>query len=167
MTKSGFEAMNNAQAEAGKPLYANPRNAAAGAVRQKDPAVTASRPLEIFIYQLGWCDGSRPESHHEILAWLADFGFRINPEIARHDTLTSAYERTQWWAQQRERLDYDIDGCVLKVDDTRNWERLGVVGREPRWATAFKFPAAAADHEAARHRSERGPHRRAEPVRHS
>lgn len=151
MTKTGFEAMNAAigeenlvrEAAGRKPLslYANPRNAAAGAVRQKDPSVTAGRPLEIFIYQLGWCDGPRPQDHHEILAWLAEMGFRINPDIAIHDSMAAAFARIQWWGQQRERLDYDIDGAVLKVDDTRDWERLGVVGREPRWATAFKFAA--------------------------
>jgi DNA ligase (NAD+) len=140
MTKSGFEAMNVAQAEAGKPLYSNPRNAAAGAVRQKNPAITASRPLEIFLYQLGWCEGTHPRSHYETLQWFAEMGLRINPAIAQHTTIASAYERTQWWGQQRERLDYDIDGSVLKVDDTRDWERLGAVGREPRWAIAYKFP---------------------------
>ena len=140
MTKSGFEAMNVAQAEAGKALYSNPRNAAAGAVRQKNPAITASRPLDIFLYQLGWCEGTSPRSHYETLQWFAGMGLRINPAILQHTTLESAYERTQWWGQQRERLDYDIDGAVLKVDDTRDWERLGAVGREPRWAIAFKFP---------------------------
>lgn len=150
MTKSGFEAMNQAIGEANeqrvregkKPtaLYANPRNAAAGSVRQKDPAVTAGRPLDIFIYQLGWCAGPHPQSHREILSWLAEMGFRVNPEIAQHGSLEDAYRRIQWWGEQRERLDYDIDGAVLKLDDTRDWERLGVVGREPRWATAFKFP---------------------------
>ncbi len=150
MTRSGFEAMNGAIGEANlereregrKPLalYANPRNAAAGSVRQKDPAVTAGRPLAIFIYQLGWCDGPRPNSHHETLRWLAELGFRVNPEIRRHDSLDSAYERIQWWGRERERLDYDIDGTVLKVDAIADWETLGAVGREPRWATAFKFP---------------------------
>jgi len=150
MTRSGFEAMNQAIGlaneqrviEGKKPtaLYANPRNAAAGSVRQLDPAITAGRPLDIFIYQLGWCDGPHPQSHREILSWLAEMGFRVNPEIAQHGSLEDAYRRIEWWGEQRERLDYDIDGAVLKLDDTRDWERLGVVGREPRWATAFKFP---------------------------
>ena len=150
MTKSGFEAMNAAigeanqhlEAEGKKPrsLYANPRNAAAGSVRQKDPSVTAGRPLAMFMYQLGWVEGARPESHHETLAWLREMGFNINPETRIHGSVAEAYERIEWWGHQRERLDYDIDGTVLKLDDTREWERLGVVGREPRWATAFKFP---------------------------
>ena len=150
MPKSGFETMNAAIGEENilrarddkkpLPLYANPRNAAAGSVRQKDPKVTANRPLAIFVYQLGWCDGPRPDSHHEILAWLNEMGFRSNPEARSHTTLAGVRERIHWWGSQRERLDYDIDGVVLKIDDTRDWERLGVVGREPRWATAFKFP---------------------------
>ncbi len=141
MTKSGFEAMNAERADRGEPLFANPRNAAAGAVRQLDPRVTAQRPLSIFIYQLGWVEGDTvPTSHYEILQWLSQMGFRTNPEARRHDDLASAMERIKWWGEQRERLDYDIDGVVLKIDDTRAWDELGVVGREPRWATAFKFP---------------------------
>lgn len=151
MTKSGFLAMNagigeqNLQREAeGKkalPLYANPRNAAAGSVRQKDPTVTAGRPLAMFIYQLGWIDGgTRPQSHHGILQWLAEMGFPVNPEARTHASVEDAFERIQWWGRERERLDYDIDGTVLKLDDTRAWDELGYVGREPRWATAFKFP---------------------------
>lgn len=150
MSRSGFEAMNAAIGEenlerekAGrKPLslYANPRNAAAGSVRQKDPSVTASRPLAMFIYQLGWCEGPHPDSHHEILAWLKEMGFNINPEVRLHPGLDDVHSRIQWWGAQRERLDYDIDGVVLKIDDTPEWDALGYVGREPRWATAFKFP---------------------------
>ena len=150
MSKAGFEAMNAAIGEANiererdakKPfsLYANPRNAAAGSVRQKDPAVTAGRPLAMFMYQVGWVDGARPDSHHETLLWLRGMGFNVNPEARLHQTLDEAYERIVWWGGQRERLDYDIDGTVLKLDDMRDWERLGVAGREPRWATAYKFP---------------------------
>lgn len=150
MSRSGFEQMNAAIGEenlererAGRrplPLYANPRNAAAGSVRQKDPSVTAGRPLAMFIYQLGWCEGVRPDSHHETLSWLAAMGFNVNPQMRLHPSLAEIDKRIEWWGHQRERLDYDIDGVVLKVDDTRDWERLGYVGREPRWATAFKFP---------------------------
>jgi DNA ligase (NAD+) len=150
MTKSGFKAMNEAigntnlerEKEGRKPLplYSNPRNAAAGSVRQKDPQVTAGRPLAMFMYQLGWCEGTRPDSHFETLNWLGEMGFRINPEARRHALLAEAHDRVQWWDGQREKLDYDIDGVVLKIDDTRDWDRLGAVGREPRWATAFKYP---------------------------
>ncbi len=150
MPRSGFEELNaqigeeNLRREReGKrplPLYANPRNAAAGAVRQKDPAVTASRPLAMFVYQLGWCEGSHPRSHFEILGWLREMGFPVNPEARLHASLDEALPRIVWWGEQRERLDYDIDGVVLKLDDTEAWERLGAGGREPRWATAYKFP---------------------------
>ena len=151
MTRSGFEAMNatigeaNLQREAeGKkpmPLYANPRNAAAGSVRQKDAQVTAGRPLAMFVYQVGWVEeGTQPASHHETLQWLAAMGLPVNPEARLHESLEEAYARVRWWGEQRERLDYDIDGAVLKVDEIEAWEQLGVVGREPRWAIAYKFP---------------------------
>lgn len=140
MTKSGFERMNAERAERGEPLFANPRNSAAGAVRQLDPAVTAQRPLSIYVYQVGWSDGPVPPSHFERLAWLRALGFRVNAEARRHATLAEAHERVRWWGERRARLDYDIDGVVVKIDDAGAWEELGVVGREPRWATAYKFP---------------------------
>jgi len=140
MTKSGFEAMNAERGARGEPLYANPRNSAAGSVRQLDAKVTAGRPLSIFIYQLGWCEGPSPAEHFEILNWLSGMGFRTNPDAARHETLDAAYGRVRWWEHRREQLDYDIDGVVLKINETSTWTRLGAVGREPRWATAFKFP---------------------------
>ncbi len=151
MSRSGFERMNEAIGEANlerqhngrrpQALYANPRNAAAGSVRQKDPSVTAGRPLAMFIYQVGWHDGgSVPATQSETLQWLATLGFPINPLVRRHDSLAEAAERVRWWSGERERIDYDIDGAVLKVDSIDAWERLGVAGREPRWATAFKFP---------------------------
>ncbi len=140
MTKSGFERMNAERAERGEALFANPRNSAAGAVRQLDPTITAQRPLSIYVYQVGWSEEPTPSSHIERLRWLAALGFRVNPDARRHANLEEVAERVSWWGQRRERLDYDIDGVVIKVDDTREWDRLGVVGREPRWATAFKFP---------------------------
>ena len=140
MTKSGFERMNAERAERGEPLFANPRNSAAGAVRQLDPAITARRPLSIYVYQVGWSEGPVPASHLERLHWLSDLGFRVNPDASRHPNLAGVSERVAWWGQRRERLDYDIDGVVIKIDDTTEWDRLGVVGREPRWSTAFKFP---------------------------
>jgi len=151
MSRSGFERMNAAigdlnlerEREGRKPLpiYANPRNAAAGSVRQKDATVTAGRPLSMFVYQLGWVEGgTRPGSHHETLLWLKELGFPVNPEARLHGSLEDAAARIRWWGEQRERIDYDIDGTVLKFDDIDTWATLGAVGREPRWATAFKFP---------------------------
>ena len=140
MTKSGFERMNAERAERGEPLFANPRNSAAGAVRQLDPTITAQRPLSIYVYQVGWSESPVPASHLERLHWLKSLGFRVNQDAQRHLGLEQVSERVRWWGQRRERLDYDIDGVVIKIDDTEEWDRLGVVGREPRWATAFKFP---------------------------
>ena len=140
MTKSGFERMNAERGERGEPLFANPRNAAAGAVRQLDPSITAQRPLSVYVYQLGWSDGPAPPSHFERLEWLRALGFRVNGDARRHATLAEAHERVRWWGERRARLDYDIDGVVVKIDDAGAWAEMGVVGREPRWATAYKFP---------------------------
>ncbi|MYK25480.1 MAG: NAD-dependent DNA ligase LigA, partial [Dehalococcoidia bacterium] len=140
MTKSGFERMNAERAERGEPLFANPRNSAAGAVRQLDPAITAQRPLSIYVYQVGWSEGSVPSSQIDRLHWLASLGFPVNEDAQRHAGLDEVSRRVSWWGERRERLDYDIDGVVIKIDDTEEWDRLGVVGREPRWSVAFKFP---------------------------
>ncbi len=140
MTRSGFERMNAERAERGEPLFANPRNSAAGAVRQLDPAITAQRPLSIYVYQIGWSEGVAPASQIERLQWLASLGFPVNPDAQRHAGLDEVARRVSWWGERRERLDYDIDGVVIKIDDTEEWDRLGVVGREPRWSVAFKFP---------------------------
>ena len=140
MTKSGFERMNAERAERGEPLFANPRNSAAGAVRQLDPAITAQRPLSIYVYQIGWSEGAAPASQIERLHWLAAMGFPVNEDAQRHAGLDEVARRVSWWGERRERLDYDIDGVVIKIDDTEEWDRLGVVGREPRWSVAFKFP---------------------------
>lgn len=141
MTKKGFERLNEERAREGQPLFANPRNAAAGSVRQLDPRVTARRPLDIFIYALGWSEDSVPRSHWESLKWLASLGFRINPGNRLVRTIDEAQEVGRELLEQRERLDYDIDGMVVKIDDMDLHDRLGAAGREPRWAIAYKFPA--------------------------
>ena len=140
MPKAAFAALNEERAERGEPLFANPRNAAAGAVRQLASRITASRRLDIWVYQLGWMEGERPVSHWETLRWLGEMGFRINPHIGRHDNVDAVEGLFQDWAEKRHELAYEIDGLVIKVDDVRLWERLGFVGREPRWAIAYKFP---------------------------
>jgi DNA ligase (NAD+) len=141
MTRAGFERMNNERAERGEPLFANPRNSAAGAVRQLDPRISASRPLDCFIYGLGWAQGGKlPKSHHETLAWLSKLGFKINPHIVRHDNIDDVVRHCESWVHKREELPYEIDGIVVKVDDLRLQATLGAVGREPRWAIAYKFP---------------------------
>jgi len=141
MSKTAFERLNNQRADLGEPLFANPRNAAAGSVRQLDPRVTASRRLDIWVYQLGWLeDGTRPDSHWETLHWLGDLGFRINPNIARYRHLEEIHRHYEEWVEKRHDLEYEIDGLVVKIDRLALQERLGYVGREPRWAVAYKFP---------------------------
>ena len=141
MTKGGFEKMNEQRADQGEPLFANPRNSAAGAVRQLDPSITAERPLDCFIYALGWAEGgSTPASHMQTLQWLGKLGFQINPHIEKYRTIDRVWQNCQTWVDKRDTLDYEIDGVVVKIDDLALHERLGVVGREPRWAVAFKFP---------------------------
>jgi DNA ligase (NAD+) len=140
MTRRGFEQLNEERAEEAQPLFANPRNAAAGAVRQLDSRITARRPLDIFVYQLGWADGPTPESHWEAMQWLGSLGFKINPNMVRFHSLDEVARHCQQWVDRRESLDYDIDGVVIKIDDLGLQRALGFVGREPRWAVAYKFP---------------------------
>lgn len=141
LRKRDFELLNEERARNGEPLFANPRNAAAGSVRQKDPRVTAARPLDVFVYQLGWAEGGRPrESHWETLEWLRGLGFRVNPDIRRLERLDAVWDACQQWLERREQLDFDIDGAVVKLDSLAVQDELGAVGREPRWAIAYKFP---------------------------
>ncbi|MBE3109019.1 MAG: NAD-dependent DNA ligase LigA, partial [Acidobacteria bacterium] len=141
MTKRGFERLNEERADEGQPLFANPRNAAAGSVRQLDARVTAKRPLDISIYALGWLEGATaPPTHWEALQWLGKLGFRTNPNNTRVPSLDDAVRVCDEWAGKRESLPYEIDGIVVKIDDFSLQERLGAVGREPRWAIAYKFP---------------------------
>jgi DNA ligase (NAD+) len=141
MSKSGFEKLNIERGAAGLPLFASPRNSAAGSVRQLDPKVTAARPLDAFWYQLGWHDGGRqPKTHWDVLQWLKKLGFRVNPSIQRFRTLGEVAAFCESWVEKRDSLDYEIDGIVIKVDDLAVQRQMGAVGREPRWAVAYKFP---------------------------
>jgi DNA ligase (NAD+) len=134
-----FKALNERRAEAGESTFANPRNAAAGAIRQLDPAIAAQRPLSIWCYGLGASRGLDPATHSEEVEWLAERGFKVNPDIDHHAGVESAVKRCHWWEERREQLDFEIDGVVVKVDERALWRELGVVGREPRWAIAWKF----------------------------
>jgi DNA ligase (NAD+) len=140
MTKSGFEALNQERVAQGQPLFASPRNSAAGSLRQLDPGVTATRPLDIFLYQLGWADGEFPQTQWDTLQWLGDLGFRVNPHIQRFTHAEAVIEHVKGWEARRDSLDYEIDGLVIKVDEFPVQRALGAVGREPRWAIAYKFP---------------------------
>jgi DNA ligase (NAD+) len=145
LSRKGFEEMNAARAERGEALFANPRNAAAGAVRQLDPRITASRPLDIWIYGFGWAeDGAYPGSHLETMQWLGSLGFRINPNMRPFERIEEVADHCEAWSHGRDRLDYEIDGIVCKVSRYDYQEELGSVGKDPRWAIAYKFPAAQA-----------------------
>jgi len=138
--RSGFERLNEQRAEAGLSTFANPRNAAAGTIRQQDPALAAERPLQIWAYGIGYRDGVEHATHSDELEWLRERGFRVNGEITTQRSGAEVVERCQWGERTRESLDYEIDGAVVKLDDRALWRDLGVVGREPRWAIAWKFP---------------------------
>jgi DNA ligase (NAD+) len=141
MPNASFEALNERAAQAGQPRFANPRNAGAGSLRQKDPRVTASRELSFWCYQLGEVIGG-PEftCHHETLEFLEDLGLPVNPEVRVVDDLAAVYEYAGHWRDQRHDLAYEIDGVVAKVDELAQRELLGFTSRAPRWAIAFKFP---------------------------
>ena len=141
MPVTAFEALNVRQGEAGGRLFANPRNSAAGSLRQKDPAVTASRDLSLFAYQLGAVEGGpRLRSHTETLELVARLGLPVNPEARTVSSLDEVYEYCRHWLHHRHDLDYEIDGVVVKVDDLALRAELGVTSKAPRWAIAFKFP---------------------------
>ncbi len=135
-----FEKLNEQLLAEGKRPFANPRNAAAGSLRQKDPAVTASRPLRLWTHGLGWAEGLRFESHSQSLAWLRDAGLPVDPHITVVDTLEEVFAFTQRWQEHRHSVDYEIDGVVVKVDQIPLQEELGATSHAPRWAVAYKFP---------------------------
>ncbi|AQX75326.1 DNA ligase (NAD(+)) LigA [Dehalococcoides mccartyi] len=142
LSKNGFAKLNRERADKGLPPFANPRNAAAGSLRQLDPSVTAERPLDIFIYALGYSEDSLlPDSHWQILDYFSKIGFRINPLNRLVNTMEEAKEYYRQMAANRASLPYEADGVVFKVDSVSLQHQLGDVGREPRWAIAYKFPA--------------------------
>jgi DNA ligase (NAD+) len=140
MPLSAFARLNEQRAAAGEPTFMNPRNSAAGSIRQLDPALAASRPLSVWTYGIGEVDGLEFDTHHEWLEWLRDHGFRVNPDVEVHDTVDEVVAACNAWQERRDRLDFEIDGVVVKVDDLDLQRQLGVVGREPRGAVAWKFP---------------------------
>jgi DNA ligase (NAD+) len=139
-----FAKLNEQRAEAGEPTFANPRNSAAGSIRQLDPELAASRPLQIWTYGIGAHRGFEPNSHSGTLEWLRKRGFRVNPDVQVIKGVDEVAERCRWWEGRRDRLDFEIDGVVVKVDDRGLQRELGVAGREPRWAVAWKFPPSTA-----------------------
>ena len=141
LPKAGFHKLNEERAREGLPLFANPRNAAAGSVRQLDPRITARRPLDIYIYGLGWAEGREmPPTHWETMECLRELGFKLNPHNKLVETVDEVEEYYRTWTAQRESLRYEADGIVVKVNQSGLQRRLGAVGREPRWAISYKFP---------------------------
>jgi len=142
LPRAGFEKLNRERAKEGLPLFANPRNAAAGSVRQLDPRITARRPLDIYIYMLGWAEGrATPPTHWETMDYLKSLGFKVNPSNRLLETIEQVAEFHHSWEEKRGSLRYEADGIVVKVNQIALQERLGDVGREPRWSIAYKFAA--------------------------
>ncbi len=134
-----FRRFNERQLAEGKSPAPNPRNAAAGSLRQLDPAVTAERELSIWVYGLGYREGVPVGSHHEALEWLSAHGFRTNPEAARHGSVEEVAAAVDAWERRRSALDYEIDGVVVKIDAFGQQDRLGSLHERPRWARAYKW----------------------------
>ena len=139
MPLSGFRELNERLVDEGKKPTPNPRNAAAGSLRQKDPGITATRPLSFWAYGVGSHEGAQLTSHWETLQWLREHGFPINPFAERLESVTEVADRCRVWERRRRELDYEIDGIVIKVDDYPQQERLGALHQRPRWARAFKW----------------------------
>lgn len=145
MPLTAFQKLNDERAAAGQPLYANPRNSAAGSLRVLDPAITAARTLDFYAYFL-LVDGRPPlESHWECLQALQELGFKVNPNRARLDQVDALFEWCRGWDEQRDSLPYEIDGVVAKIDSLTQQDRLGWTARFPRWAIAYKFAARQAE----------------------
>jgi DNA ligase (NAD+) len=140
MSLKDFTALNERRAEAGESTFMNPRNSAAGTIRQLDPADAAKRPLSIWCYQIGVTEGLSFTAHSQALEWLREHGFRVNGGIKLLGDEDEVIEQCLQWERRRGELDFEIDGVVVKVDDLELQRRLGSVGRDPRWAVAWKFP---------------------------
>jgi DNA ligase (NAD+) len=141
MSHAAFERLNRELEAAGEAPFANPRNAAAGSVRQKDPGVTAKRDLRIFVYQLGHAEPFPFQTHAEALRALGESGLATNPRVSACATLDAVWRYCQELQAERDRLGYDADGAVVKVDSLGQQRRLGSTAHHPRWAIAYKFPA--------------------------
>jgi len=141
MPKKSFLALNEIKAEKAEEPFANPRNAAAGSLRQLDPKIAASRNLDIFLYGVGEWEVEGITSHSERLTYLSELGLKVNPEWKKVNSIEEVLEFVDYWTNERPHLNYEIDGIVIKVDDIDQQEELGYTARSPRWAIAYKFPA--------------------------
>jgi DNA ligase (NAD+) len=141
MPRDLFEDLNRRREAAGEPTFANPRNAAAGSVRQLDSRITADRPLRLFVYAIGYSEDIRIDSQWEALNYLQDLGFAVNPDVRFFDAFDEVLDYCEEWMDKRDELNYEADGVVIKIDAYEHQQRLGIVGNAPRWAVAFKFPS--------------------------
>jgi DNA ligase (NAD+) len=140
MSLPDFAALNERRAEAGLSTFMNPRNSAAGTIRQLDPKLAAGRPLSLWCYQIGITEGLSFESHWEALQWLRAHRFPVHPDVKKLRSEDDVVAQCRSWEQRRGSLEFEIDGVVVKVNQFELQRRLGVVGRDPRWAIAWKFP---------------------------
>jgi DNA ligase (NAD+) len=140
MSLKDFAALNERRAQAGESTFMNPRNSAAGTIRQLDPADAAKRPLSMWCYQVGVTEELSFKTHWQGLLWMREHRFRVNPDIKRLASEDEVIEQCLQWQRRRAELDFEIDGVVVKVNDLELQRRLGSVGRDPRWAVAWKFP---------------------------
>ncbi|MBQ5635935.1 MAG: NAD-dependent DNA ligase LigA, partial [Selenomonadales bacterium] len=145
MPKDAFHALNRKREAEGEQLFANPRNAAAGSLRQLDPRITAERSLDAIWYAVGVTEGIELKTHQEMLAYLTKLGFKTSPVHESFDDIDKLFDYAVSWQDKRDALDYAIDGIVIKVDDLADRVRLGETAKDPRWATAYKFPAEEAE----------------------
>lgn len=141
ISKKDFEEINKIQEEQDQPLYANPRNLAAGSLRQLDSKLTAKRPLDIFIFNLEDINSKQFKTHSESLEYLKQQGFHVSPEFKVFKTIDEIIEHIKYWTEHREDLGFGIDGMVIKVNNLAQREQMGYTAKSPRWAIAYKFPA--------------------------
>ncbi|VEF49165.1 DNA ligase, NAD-dependent [Bacillus freudenreichii] len=141
MPRKSFERLNKEREKNGEMLFANPRNAAAGSLRQLDPRIAASRNLDIFLYGIGNYGSLGVDTHSGALSYLSKLGLKVNKEWRKCQTIDEVIEYVESWTEKRPGLDYDIDGIVIKVDSLEDQEQLGSTAKSPRWAIAYKFPA--------------------------
>lgn len=140
LPEKAFSQLNERRQQEGQPLFANPRNAAAGSLRQLDPAVTATRPLSIFVFNIQRMEGERADGHAASLELLRELGFRVIPDYRKFEGMQSCVERVKQIGEMRGKLPFEIDGAVIKLDDFAARERLGSTAKFPRWAVAYKYP---------------------------
>ncbi len=140
MPIDGLKSLNKAREKDGEPLFANPRNAAAGSIRQLDPKIAASRPLESYFYTLSFSADKVPATHEACLEAVRKSGLRTSPHTRKFDSIDQVLEHIASWESRRDELEYEIDGMVVKVNSIAQQEKLGYTSKEPRWAIAYKYP---------------------------